>query len=956
MTPTSANLHALGLSCLLLGRIEEAVQTLENANAAGTSPEIVSDLSAAYYAKGTKYGTAVDVAQSLELCDATLSKSPDNLPAQFNRALVLESLENRPSALAAWQRYLRSDSSSEWAVEARQHISRLSEPPPSSEWDVLKSRLLRLTASDSRELGSIAERFPLATRRTVENELLPRWARAHLQHDKNDEDRVLVALGVIGAAEEKRFGDPTLVDIARVMTAATTDSDGRRLDSLVHGYLAYGEARAAKGKDAAKGRSLFASAWKYLREAGSPSAYAAGMYAAVEDYERRDYDEALRLLSEMKSDRTLERYAPLAGQVLWVEGMVLLANGRPYESLQRYREAVQAFERSGEMESVAAVDGLLAENLQSLGDDDEAWKHRLHALPVVLDFADPSRQQVAFNEAAEAAMQQNHLSVALEYQTSSIALVSRNADNEMAAYAYLGRALILGRKQRAELALNDVARAREYIARVPDAAIRESTTADIDVAEALLRRDASPAAAMALLTRVLNASGRYQFRKAQLLLARGSTHLRLEDRDSARSDFQGAIAVVESQRQQVSDLRLRSAFFGRAEDAYEELTALLVRSGEFPEALRVFDRSCERTLTEIARGTVMAEPGSRFAGERLPARDGTAIVEMTVLPDEIVAWTMRRSGTSITRHSVPSARVDKLVTSYEQAIEANSGAVEAIGSQLYDLLIRPLGLNPASDQTITFITHRILRRVPLASLYDRERNRYLVEDFAIATSPSAALYWHCNERRPQEGKTTDVVAIGNARTAALPLGLPDLPEAERELREIASRSRGRLLLNERATPNALLGAAAGNVIIHFAGHALVDEQDRGRSALVLSPDAADPSSALLYADRIAGTRLHAQLVVLSACTTNSVSKRGAKGAVDVAGAFLAAGVPAVVTSRWDVADDDARDLLTSFARELARSASPAEALRRSQLEMLRRKDPAQRAVRSWCAFDVIGAV
>jgi len=441
-----------------------------------------------------------------------------------------------------------------------------------------------------------------------------------------------------------------------------------------------------------------------------------------------------------------------------------------------------------------------------------------------------------------------------------------------------------------------------------------------------------------------------------LLLARGRTHLRLEDRDNARSDFQRAIAVVESQRQQVSDLRLRSAFFGRAEDAYEELTALLVRSGEFPEALRVFDRSCERTLTEIARGTVMAEPGPRFAGERLPARDGTAIVEMTVLPDEIVAWTMRRSGTSISRHSVPSGRVGELVTSYERAIEANSGAVEAIGSQLYDLLIRPLALNPASDQTITFITDRMLRRVPLASLYDRERKRYLVEDFAIATSPSAALYWHCNERRTQEGKATNVVAIGNARAGTLPLGLPDLPEAERELREIASWSRGQLLLNERATPNALLAAAAGNVIVHFAGHALVDEQDRGRSALVLSPDSADPSSALLYADRIAGARLRAQLVVLSACTTNSVSKRGAKGAVDVAGAFLAAGVPAVVTSRWDVADENARDLLTGFARELARSASPAEALRRSQLEMLRRRDPAQRAVRSWCAFDVIGAV
>jgi CHAT domain-containing protein len=954
--PRSSNLYALGLSYLLLDRTEDAVQTLEQAKTAKATPEILSDLGAAYYAKGLKLGTAADIAQSLELCDAALSNSPDSLPAQFNRALALEALENGPAASAAWQRYLQLDSASEWALEARQHISRLTASPPSSEWKSLEPRLLRLTAANPQELGPIAERFPLRTRRTVEDQLLPRWARASLQDNESEAGRVLAALEVIGAATQRRFGDPTLADITSVIAAAVADRDRKRLDSLAHGHLAYGQARAAKGEDSAKERALFAGAWKDLRKAGSPSAYAAGMYAAVKDYERRDYDEAIRLLTEIKADRALARYAPLAGQVLWIEGMVLLASGRPYESLQRYRESIKAFERSGETESVAAVEGLLAENLQSLGDDEEAWKHRLRALPVTLAFADVTRQQVALNEAAEAAMQQNQLSAALEYQTSSVALVARSGDDEMAAYAYLGRSLILGRRARIELGLADLARARECTARIRDAAIRESTTASIDMAEALLRREESPATAIPLFTRVLKTSGRYEFHKAQLLLARGRAYARLGDHLNARSDFYGAIAMVESQREQVADLRLRSSFFGRADDAYEELTALLVRSGEFAEALRIFDRSCERTLTEVVRGTVMAELKSRVTADRLPVGEGMALVEVAVLPDEIVAWTMRHSGTSVSRRAVPSARVDELVTSYERAIDANSNAVEAIGSELYDLVIRPLGLNPSSDQTITFITNRMLRRVPLASLYDRERKRYLVDDFAIATAPSAAIYWLCSARRSHDGKAADVVAIGNTKVSTLPLGLADLPEAERELVEIASRSHGQLLLNERATPNALLAAAAGNVVLHFAGHALIDEQDRGRSALVLSPDGRDPSSALLYANRIAGARLRAPLVVLSTCTTNSASRRAAKGAMDVAGAFLAAGVTTVVASRWDVSDDRARDFLTSFARELAGSVSPAEALRRSQLEMLHRRGTAQRAVRSWCAFDVIGAV
>ena len=950
-TPTAENLHALGLSYLILGHTEQAIQTLEQANVAMTSPAILSDLAAAYYAAGVKQRTAGDIARSLQLSDSALAiSSGGSLAAQFNRSLALEALANRPSALAAWQRYLQLDGSSEWAAEARQHASRLSAAVPSSEWASLKPRLLRLSATDLKELSSIAIRFPLRSRRTVENELLPRWARACSQHDEKDAALVLAGVEVMGAALEARFGDPTLSEIARTISAAAASGNRQRLDSLTSGYLAYAEGRTAIGKDTIQARASFRDAWKMLREPGSPSAYAAGMSAAVQEYERRDYDEALRLLAEMKSESTLTRYPPLAGQVLWVEGMVLLASGRPHESLQRYREAARAFQRSGEIESVAAVDGLIAENLQALGDDDEAWKHRLRALPVILDYADARRQQVAFNEAAEAAMQQDRLSAALDYQTSSVALATSGSDDHMAAYSYLGRALILSRKGQSPTALGDVERARTHAGLVSDLAIRKSTAADVDMAEALLRLEESPSAAIPLFTRVLDYQheGRYEFRTAQLLLARGRAHARLGNQARARADFSNAIAAVESQREQVSDLRLRSAFFGRAEDAYEELTALLVRSGELDEALSVFDRSCERTLTEIVGERASSIP--RVAPQTLS--DGTALVEIAVLPDEIVAWTMRRSRTSVSRHRIPSREVGELAASYERAIAANSAAVETIGSKLYDILIRPLGLDVASEKTVTFIVDRGLSGVPLASLYDRSRKRYLVEDFAIATAPSAGVYWHCSVRLAGDPKVTDFVAIGNAKASALALGLPDLPEAERELTEIASRSRGRLLLNERATPRALLAAAAGTANVHFAGHALVNQQDRGRSALVLSPDGEDSSTALLYADEIAGARLRAPLVVLSACTTNSKAMSAASGAVDVARAFLAAGVPTVVTSRWEVADGNARDLLTRFVRALAGSVSPAEALRHSQLEMLRQGDP----VRSWCAFEVVGAV
>jgi CHAT domain-containing protein len=59
-------------------------------------------------------------------------------------------------------------------------------------------------------------------------------------------------------------------------------------------------------------------------------------------------------------------------------------------------------------------------------------------------------------------------------------------------------------------------------------------------------------------------------------------------------------------------------------------------------------------------------------------------------------------------------------------------------------------------------------------------------------------------------------------------------------------------------------------VIHFATHAVVDEQDATRSALVLAPG--KNTNGLLFSGDLAALQLNAALVVLSAC-------RSARGVV-----------------------------------------------------------------------------
>ena len=64
-----------------------------------------------------------------------------------------------------------------------------------------------------------------------------------------------------------------------------------------------------------------------------------------------------------------------------------------------------------------------------------------------------------------------------------------------------------------------------------------------------------------------------------------------------------------------------------------------------------------------------------------------------------------------------------------------------------------------------------------------------------------------------------------------------------------------------------------------------------------------------------------------------------------------AGVPATISTLWDVNDDVTTELLVEFHRRFASGTSAAEALRLAQLQVMR---STQREPRAWAAFIYTG--
>jgi CHAT domain-containing protein len=112
----------------------------------------------------------------------------------------------------------------------------------------------------------------------------------------------------------------------------------------------------------------------------------------------------------------------------------------------------------------------------------------------------------------------------------------------------------------------------------------------------------------------------------------------------------------------------------------------------------------------------------------------------------------------------------------------------------------------------------------------------------------------------------------------------------------------------------------------------------------------DPQDGFLRAVDVYNLRLHADLVVLSACSTAVGREVNREGLLGLSRAFMYTGAPRVVASLWRLSDGATAELMELFYAALARKVPPAVALREGQAAMAR--DPRFADPSAWAAFEV----
>jgi CHAT domain-containing protein len=156
------------------------------------------------------------------------------------------------------------------------------------------------------------------------------------------------------------------------------------------------------------------------------------------------------------------------------------------------------------------------------------------------------------------------------------------------------------------------------------------------------------------------------------------------------------------------------------------------------------------------------------------------------------------------------------------------------------------------------------------------------------------------------------------------------------------------------------GELAAYRIVHFATHgALAGELIAGAEpGLLLTPpnEATIEDDGYLSASEIAGLKLDADWVILSACNTAAGGAESAEALSGISSAFFYAGARALLVSHWAVDSDATVKLVTKTLRAMAadKTVGRSEALRQSMVALIEQGAPHEAHPAYWAPFIVVG--
>ena len=335
---------------------------------------------------------------------------------------------------------------------------------------------------------------------------------------------------------------------------------------------------------------------------------------------------------------------------------------------------------------------------------------------------------------------------------------------------------------------------------------------------------------------------------------------------------------------------------------------------------------------------------------------------------ESYMWAVTAGSLTMNRLA-PSDEIRASVDAFRSAVREGRPEVARIGEQLYRQLFGKLSPMEAARRDWIISADDALFEAPLAALVTEQKGRlrYLIEHHSLRLVPGA---WSLDEGHDRPagawlgvGDPIYNTADARWRTPGRYLGrfpnagangqLSRLAASAQEIQSSAQSwgSPATVLTGADATLENFEAAAARHPsVIHLATHVLTPTDRPAQALIAFGLNRAGEPQFLTTSD-VSAMRVPDALVVMTGCATGTGEIQRGAGLIGLTRAWQLAGARAVISTLWAVSDSSG-DIFPAFYRQL-HEASPAEALRRSQVEMIA-SGTWRASPRYWAAYQVTG--
>jgi CHAT domain-containing protein len=895
-----------------------------------------SDLAAAEVEFGRQRNDIRVVARALAAADRALEIAPGRVEAMFNRAVALEALSLREPALVAWRRYLTADSDSPWAAEVRERIRALDKPTSMEIWTASLPELERAVArGDAKAVADLVRAHPQDARFEGERRALSAWGEAVLKGDSERAAGKLAIARALGNALRDATGEAIVADAVAAIDAAPD----AWIPILAEAHATYGKARTVyASREPTESCPLFEQSAAAFRRTRSPMHRMAEYYGAACLSDFGNHQASIESADRQLAD-TPEHYPALRAQLLWQRGVASNRLGLPIDAADAFTQAFELFDRQGERLNREYVRPDLCLSRALMGHDAEAWRLRLEGFRGVSEHGHARSLQTALVGAAASEAASGRWDVAFSFYKLAMERELEPANRSMLADSAVLHAEAAHRGGLRDQVERALTRAHAVVDGLQDKEIRANSTGRLRLVEGVIARGTDPRRAVELLTTAIDAA-RTKYSLADAHLERGRAWRALQREEEAIADFRAVLDAAAKREVNAPPEALRESYFTTPDAAAEELVDLLEKRGQHAEALAVADRSRTRALMPAANG-------ASLDAARVP--QGTVLAHYTALPDRLVIFVITNGGIERVRVNVSRDELRRLIREFNESIEKDDArAFAGGGRRLHELLIEPLDNRLTNAAELVIVPDTTIAAVPFAALQPA-LGKYLIDSKTVAYAASAAAFLS-PQNAPANGG--GVLAVGDpAFNSELFPKLARLPAARSEAQTVAQGyGSTAVLTGSTATPSRVLEAMQRSRIITLAAHAVLDQRDPSRSALLLATSNDDVG--VLYLREIAALSIDADMVVLTGCRTSAVLEGTPPGLRSFALAFLAAGSRNVAGSLWDADDDAAQMMSRLFHERLRAGAAPAAALRGAQLKMLQLESVRFREPSAWAGYQL----